>query len=107
MGPWPLALLLCLLGNQRSLFPPGLILQQEFGGLFHPPAQTPLSHRKAEPSPLLLLRKPQFPVHFIASAAAGMGTRLQLPASPGGAPGGSKGPTLTCGKETELFCNCC
>lgn len=102
---WPLVLLAYLLGKQRSLFPPGSY-SGDLVAFSSPQRKPPRSCREAKLSPLLLLRNPQFPFHWLF-AAAGIGALLHLPASPHSAPGGRKGPTLTCGKETELFFKHC
>lgn len=71
------------------------ILQQGFGGLFHPPPPPPsanppfLQEGEAEPPALIEEMKWKLGFHRLF-AAAGIGTLLHLPASPASAPGGKE-----------------
>lgn len=70
----------CLSRGKTTQLVSTWILQQGLSGLFHPPAQMPLSRRKAKLNPPLLLRKPQLPFHRLFTAV-GVSTLLQAPAA--------------------------
>lgn len=99
-GPWSC----CLRGKQCFHLDPTVWISWPFLPLKNRPHPF-LQESKAE-SPLLL-RKPQFPFHSIVSLQLQGAVPSSTCLSPRSAPGGRKGPTLTCRKEIELLLNHC